>query len=339
MPRITAIYFSFSLCAILAPPTWAQSGAPAAAEPAAATPAAAAAAPSSGSAPLGMKPRTLAPGVLTVIQPVPTADETFTGPRPIVEIVNSSKFADWTPNYKPKSATIKEIAKRVTFRRTVWNLEFTFKPVRMIYVDIPQPTGKMQRTLVWYMAYRVRNTGAHMNPDAAKDEHGHTLYAPGAQNYSVRFFPRFIFEVYDRQGDEFVRQKAYLDRVIPIAAPPIQKREDPAIRLFNSVQVGQLDIGVSTERSDKAIWGLATWTDIDPSTDFFSIYVDGLTNAHKWADPAGVWQDGDPPGKGRLFQTKFLKLDFWRPGDAEAAHEEEIRFGFPGRLPYQWLYR
>lgn len=338
MPRITAICLSFGLLALLALPLSAQPAAPAAAEPAAAAPGAAGA-PAPGAAQFGMKPRTLAPGVLTVIPPVPTADETFSGPRPMVEVVNSSNFADWTPNYSPKSATIKEIAQRVTFRRTVWNLEFAFKPVRMIYIDIPQPTGKMKRTLVWYMAYRVRNTGAHMNPMASKDDHGHTLYAPGAQHYSVRFFPRFIFEVYDRQGDKMVKQKAYLDRVIPIAARPIQMREDPARRLYNSVQISQMDLQVSTERSAKEYWGLATWTDIDPSTDFFSIYVDGLTNAYKWVDPEGAWTDGDPPGKGRLFATKFLKLDFWRPGDAEAAHEEEIRFGFPGSLPYQWLYR
>lgn len=312
-----------SLCAFVSGPAWAQTG----------------------NVVGNREPRKLAPGVLTVIPPQPVADETFDGPRPIVEIVKGSAFDDWDPNYYPKSSTLKDIATRVTFRRTVWNLEFAFKPVRMIYVDVPQPTGKMQRQLVWYMVYRVRNTGTHMNPSASEDKFGHKLYAPAAQNYSVRFFPRFIFEMVEKEKDEktgaekFVGKKAYLDRVVPMAVPAIQKREDPAIRLFNSVQVSQIDIPVSTERADKAVWGVATWTDIDLTADYFSIYIEGLTNAYKWVDPEGAWTDGDPPGKGRLFANKLLKLDFWRPGDVADPHESEIRFGFPGELPYKWLYR
>jgi len=279
-----------------------------------------------------LKPRKLAPGVLTTIPPEPLAEETLTGPRPIVEIVKSSKFTDWDPNHAPKTATIKEIASRITFRRTIWHLEFSFKPVRMIYVDIPQPSGKMQRKLIWYMVYRIRNTGAHMSPAASKTEYGHDLYAPAKKNYSVRFSPRFLFEAHKEK-------KAYMDRVIPIAVPAIQRREDPAIRLFNSVQISQLDIKVSTPTTDNAVWGVATWTDIDQRTDFFSIYVQGLTNAHKWVDPEGAWKDGDPPGTGRRYAVKTLQMNFWRPGDEFDAHEDEIRFGIPGKPTYQYVYR
>jgi hypothetical protein len=306
--------------------------------PAGAAAAPAAAAPRAAPARSRREPRKLAPGVLTTIPPEPLAEETFSGPRPIVEIVNSSKFPAWQPNTIPKSATIKEIASRVTFRRTVWHLEFSFKPVRMIYVDIPQPTGRMQRTLVWYIVYRIRNTGAHMNPGASEDEFGHKLYTPLAQNYPVRFFPRFVFEAHKEK-------KAYLDRIIPAAVRPIQMREDPNTRLFNSVQIAQIDIPVSTDQSSKAVWGVATWTDIDQHNDFFSIYVEGLTNAYKWEDPEGAWTDGDPPGTGRTFTTKTLQLNFWRPGDEVDPHEDEIRLGIPRNLsvparePYQWIYR
>ena len=43
-------------------------------------------------------------------------------------------------------------------------LDFKFKPVRMIWVDIPQPSGYMQRKLIWYMVYSVTNTGKVMHP-------------------------------------------------------------------------------------------------------------------------------------------------------------------------------
>ena len=67
--------------------------------------------------------------------------------------------------------------------------------------------------------------------------------------------------------------------------------------------------------------------------------IEGLTNAYRWEDPEGAWNDGDPPGTGRTFTTKTLQLNFWRPGDEFDPHEDEIRFGIPGKEPYRWMYR
>ena len=50
------------------------------------------------------------------------------------------------------------------FRREIWCLEFSFKPLRMIEVDVPLPAGGTQRKLVWYLVYRVRNTGQVLKP-------------------------------------------------------------------------------------------------------------------------------------------------------------------------------
>ena len=33
------------------------------------------------------------------------------------------------------------------------------------------------------------------------------------------------------------------------------------------------------------------------------------------------------------------KLNFWRPGDQYHAHEDQIRYGFPGGVDYEWVYR
>ena len=72
----------------------------------------------------------------------------------VVELLAVDKTFDW--------------AKDVDFRREIWALEFKFKPMRMISVDVPQPTGKMQRKLIWYMVYSVTNTGKILEP--VKDE-------------------------------------------------------------------------------------------------------------------------------------------------------------------------
>ena len=48
------------------------------------------------------------------------------------------------------------MAKEVILRREVYCFEFSFKPLRQIYIDVPQPNGLLKRKLVWYMVYRIR---------------------------------------------------------------------------------------------------------------------------------------------------------------------------------------
>ena len=264
--------------------------------------------------------RPLAPGVLTVIPPEPKADETLQGPLPLRNVTR----LNWDPNYSPKTQTLGDKASKVVLRRNIWNLEFAFKPVRMLYVDIPQPTGKMHRKLIWYMVFRVRNLGQHLAPVPIQDEFKHTLYGTAkvdeVLNYgasqptgTIRFFPHFILESRE-QG------KAYLDRVIPVAIPWIQLREMRGGKLLNTVEISKIDIPVSTPGAEKALWGVVTWEDIEPRTDYFSIYVQGLTNAFRLV--------GTPEGR-VAHQLKTLQMNFWRPGDTMLEHEKEIRYGVP----------
>ena len=288
--------------------------------------------------------RKLAAGVLTVIAPEPQEQETFLGPLPLA---NVSKL-DWTPNFTPKTDTLREKSARVTLRHNVWNLELAFKPLRMVNVDIPQPSGKMQRKLIWYMVYRVRNLGGHLNPVPAEDktykpepvDEVLNFGAPQASN-SIRFFPHFVLES-SEVG------KAYLDRIIPAAMPVIQLREMRGAKLLNSVEITQVSIPVVPRDGGPGVWGVVTWEDVDPQIDFFSVYVQGLTNAFRL----------EPSTTGGVTQRlKTLQLNFWRPGDTEDEHEEEIRYGVPSvtapaeqaaicaryniprRVDYLWVYR
>ena len=108
--------------------------------------------------------RQFAPGVLTTIPPAPQAEEMFSGPAPLVELPIAIKDLQYEPQLAAKSSTVYERSQSALLRRTIWNLEFSFKPMRMIYVDVPQASGRMQRQLVWYMVYRVRNLGHHLKP-------------------------------------------------------------------------------------------------------------------------------------------------------------------------------
>ncbi len=298
--------------------------------------------------PLPAQPvRRLAPGVLRVIPPEPQEEETFHGPMTIEPLTR----LDWTPNYTPETQSLRQKASRVVLRQNVWNLEFSFKPLRMVHVDVPQPTGKMQRKLVWYMVYRVRNLGEHLTPVPVEDEFKNRTYetqradevlnvGAAQPEASVRFYPKFILETRREQ-------KAYLDRLIPVAMPVIARRETGGQPLRNSAEISRIPIPVGRDETD-GVWGVATWKDVDPRIDFFSILVQGLTNAYRTAETS----DGDV-----VHQYKTLQLNFWRPGDTHNEHEREIRFGIPAvsqedeqrhilsqygieqRLDHLWVYR
>ena len=288
--------------------------------------------------------RQFAPGVLTTITPAPEAHEMVTGPVALAELPVAIEGLEYDPKIESKSATVFERSKKVTMRRTIWNLEFSFKPLRMIYVDVPQGTGRMQRQLVYYLVYRVRNLGNHLQPqptnaDAVKllessVPEAAELYAKsttktnevelfGRKTIELRFFPHFSLASIEYE-------KEYLDRVIPAALAPIKAREFPGrpeVKLHNSLTISEVPLPVSDEQNDNSAWGVATWTDVDPRIDYFVVYVQGLTNAYKFEDPKGAFKKGDEPGSGRKLLKKTLQLNFWRPGDTVDPHEEEIRYG------------
>jgi hypothetical protein len=170
-----------------------------------------------------------------------------------------------------------------------------------------------------------------------------------AKGGPVRFMPHFVLESQDRLASGERVSKAYLDRVIPSAVVAISQREMPGGKLLNSVEIAEQPIPVSDGRIDRSVWGVATWIDVDPRIDFFSLYVGGLTNAYIWQDVPGAFRAGDKPGTGRRFARKTLQINFWRPGDELAPNEREFRFGVPLRnadfygvsdgVAYRWLYR
>lgn len=272
--------------------------------------------------------RVLAPGVEVTIPPDTKVEETFSN-HDVVEIQVGVPNLKWTPKLSAESQTLKALSTDTVFRRQAWCLQFSFKPVRMLWVDVPQKSGKMQRKLIWYLAYRVTNLGGHLLPK--RDASGN--YSIEQVNEPVTFEPHFVLE-----SPEF--KKAYLDRVVPVAMAPIRQKEDPNRRYLNSIEMGARPIEVSTDKVDRSVWGVATWENLDPRIDEFSVYVQGLTNAYRWADPPGGFKAGDPPGTGRVLQHKTLVLRFWRPGDEFQEDQRIIRYGSRGKeLDHRWVYR
>ena len=289
--------------------------------------------------------RKLAPGVDTTIPAAVDPHDTVTYHN-VVELLAKGVVPDleWTPNYTSPTKTLRARSMDRPFRSTDLVFAIHFKPLRLIEVDLPNSKGRLERKVVWYLVYRVKNVGGHLKPvDKESDEplppapEVQVVDNPGQPIY---FFPKFSLEA-DIEGKKMV----YADQVIPVADEAIRRREDPNRQLRNSVDIGKKPIPLSTATEDKSVWGVATWVDVDPRIDFFSIYINGLTNAYRWTDSvpgAAPLEPTIPGGKGgpvedavraaaaeRQYKHKTLQLNFWRPGDEFVLMEDEIRTRAP----------
>jgi len=268
--------------------------------------------------------RSLAPGVLTVIPPRASSDShSLRGD--LLEVTRGFQDQAWKPQQAPANTTLVERAKNREFQRDIWCLEFAFKPPRFIDVDVPAAGSRMQVKRVWYLVYRVRNTGGRRTIIDPKDPTKRTVEP---FETPVRFVPHFVLEslepLTEAEGDTAYR--SYLDRVVPNAMGPIRRREDPARELFDSASMAAADIPPGGER-----WGVAVWEDIDSRIDFFSISVRGLTNAIRWREREGATFAKDlPPGSEMEHALESLRLDFWRPGDDSDEVDEELNVGYAG---------
>ncbi|MDX1925636.1 MAG: hypothetical protein SFV81_03910 [Pirellulaceae bacterium] len=266
----------------------------------------------------------LAPDALVVIESAAEQGETAMGPIDLPLVAKHPDLA-WKPNYAPVSDTLLGKSKDVILRNEVHCLEFAFKPVRMIQVN---------DKLVWYLLYRVRNTGGNLKPDETKG----TEVAVSRE--WVRFFPTFVL-------NSLSVKREYVDVINPAAKAMIAAKERVGQPIYDSIEIQQLKIPVSTEADNHEVWGVATWQDIDPRTIFFAVRVKGLTNAQKIEADGQNWK----------FLQKQLVLHFVRPGDTVNELEDKIRYGVPAiddearqkyvldqyglkeRLDHLWIYR
>lgn len=268
--------------------------------------------------------RQLAPGVLTVI-PSRASNDSHALRGDLLEVTRGLGDLAWKPHQSPANTTFLERARNREFERGIWCLEFAFKPPRLIDVDIPTTELRMQRKRVWYLVYRVRNTGGRrtaIDPQDPTRRKVETFEGP------VRFLPHFVLESTEglapHEGETAYR--AYLDRVVPAAMDPIRRRERTPGELYDSASMAAADIGPGEER-----WGVAIWQDIDPRIDFFTITVRGLTNAIRWRErPGAQFRRDGTPGSEMEHALESLRLDFWRPGDDADEVEEEMSVGSAG---------
>lgn len=291
-----------------------------------------------------------AAGTLTVIEPEAAAEETTIGPLELDELTKDAglnwaapEFPDERPFYETRSRVLQEMAKQVRYRREIYCMEFSFKPMRQLEADLPQPDGSTKKKVIWYLVFRIRYQGLDLRPTAEARQLGGVSYSKLYPKIAGVTRPsRYCFPMLALRSEKY--EKEYLDRVLPSLTQTIAQREKIYSKLYNTVEITSVPVPHTDTEDAEGVWGVATWEDLDPRIDFFSVYVSGLTNAtHREADGTVT--------------KKVLQLNFFRPGDTIKMVEDTIRFGIPAfqdpaefayalkqynvpeRLDYRWVFR
>lgn len=211
----------------------------------------------------------------------------------------------------------------------LWVMELQYKPIRMMRLPVTDPvTKKTQRELVWYMVYRaIPRDYTRYFSDATKDELVKKLRDPSTTPDNEqdgaspkKFAPQFTLVTRDA-GD----QKVYQDTVLPGVQAEIARRE--GLNVLNSIQaIGQVPPVAADPKDQKIVEGVVVWRNVDPDTDYVSVFMTGFSNSCRMAK--------GPAGK-TMLERKTVVQDFWRPGDRFDQDEKEFRIqGKP-----RWIYR
>ena len=273
------------------------------------------------------RPKPLAQGVLKTIPTELNPRDMFSFPMPLPDL----KATKFEPKMVSNEDTLFGQSRRVIlFRDNVWQHEFAFTGLRQARLKVPTSDGRAVEKNIWYLVYRVRNTGQTMTFEQVKQnpEFDHLINdlrrGEKVSDDKIKFMPRFTLEGWvvsnaaNVSGDDKYQRVSYRDQIDPAVLAQIQRREDPNQKLLDPHQMSKAKIPVAKNAADPGIWGVALWEGVDPRIDFVSVYVQGLTNAFR----LGKKDKGDT-------KLKTLQLNFYRPGDTVGQQEDQVDFGIP----------
>ncbi len=201
---------------------------------------------------------------------------------------------------------------------SLWVMEVDLKPMRLIWVDMPDPkTGEVNPELFYYLCYRAVNRPVEIPATRETEPRNRPDPEPGP----AFFIPEFTLVPTD--ADE---KQVFLDAIVPRAVEAINRKERRKFK--NSVTiVGSIPQATTEKANDEnALHGVALFRGVDPKIDRFTVYMNGFSNGYQ----VSKGPDGEP-----LMLRKTIVQKFWRPGDKFDAESLEIRFdGEPA-----WIFR
>jgi hypothetical protein len=167
----------------------------------------------------------------------------------------------WDSNYIAQKDTLYGMSQRVILFRDVWEFEFSFvgqlRQARLLVPDAK--TGTATPKNVWYLLYRIRDTGktltyekVKLNPEFEhiKHELRRDKSIPAGEKF---FLPRFQLEGWVVADPKIGYQKVtYADKVSPMVLRQIQRREDPELKLLDPIALMNTKIPLAKSDSDGA---------------------------------------------------------------------------------------
>lgn len=206
------------------------------------------------------------------------------------------------------TATLEDIVRQPD----LWMMEVEFKQMRLVYIDVRDPkTGETKKEIVWYLAYRCLNRPLISRPNQEALPVNQLDELPGPR----MFVPRFTLITYDNAQTEIPLQ-ILQDDVIPEALPQIWRIERE--KHLNSVGLYQeLPAPVDPAAEDQPwIYGVATWRNVDPTTDFFKVQASGFSNGYVLTPGAGA----------SAVSRMTIVQKFYRPGDEFDPNRLDFQF-------------
>ncbi len=278
------------------------------------------------------EPKPLAPGVLMVVPAELDVRDSFTLPMKLPDISPETYQGYITPT----SRTLLGQTTNVVLFRDVWQLEFATTGLRQIKLRYRMPDGQTMDRHFWYMVYRVRDFGKSISYEDV-DETSQNAFEfirkelqqdAAKTNPALRadkFMPRFTLEGWTEDNEGNAELKTWRDQYLPEVARQIQKVEDPNVRLYDQQEMVSVEIPLAENDTDPGVWGVAIWEGVDPTLDYVSVFVRGLTNAWR-IDPASRY---NTKADDISILHKTLQMNFWRPGDSVVQERDMVQYGIP----------
>ncbi len=270
-------------------------------------------------------PQDFAPGVLKVISPTVETLDSASIRMPLPDL-NASQYK---PNSFSQSETLYDRTRQIVLFRDIWQYEFSHLGLRQAMLDVPGPSGQLERKNVWYLVYRIRNVGKTVSYDKVTDavvgiDEQQIVYdRPESDDSTLpgRFIPVFTFVswVQNPQTGDYDRDEQ-VDDVLPTVATQIQLEEDPNRDLLDCVQISQTSIPLAKGADDGGVWGVALWTNVDPRANYLSVRIRGVSNAYRLI----VNADGS-----KSMRSRELQLYFYRPGSRVEPVKDPVYPGIP----------
>ncbi|MEZ6130954.1 MAG: hypothetical protein R3C59_19975 [Planctomycetaceae bacterium] len=218
---------------------------------------------------------------------------------------------------------------------SLWIAEVQFKPVRNRLMEVVDPiTRKSEEELVWYMVYRIIPRDYTELAGDSRDDLLTKLRDPNLvpqnrideiQGYPLQL-PRFVLRTDDDGNntecvDEVNHQvqRAVFEREFQSRAAHLRllSSTDAITEVLDPVSVNDPD------QLANAIYGVAIWRNVDPSTDYFTITMSGFSNAYR------IYRNDNDE---MVVEQKVIEQRFGRPGDEFEQRESEFRLMDSARL-------